>query len=58
MSQGNRETVWICDVDEDPETGDLMIILPNELVEQLGWKNNDILSCNVDQNGDLSLKKD
>lgn len=43
------DTVWIIELEEDPETGDLVMPLPNELLESQGWKIGDTLKWNVDE---------
>ena len=42
---------------EDPETGDLMIPLPPELLKQLGWNEGDEISFDMDDKGRYVLKK-
>lgn len=55
----NKPTTWILDVQEDPETGDLFLEFPPDLLEAQGWKTGDILKWDVDkENGDVTLTKD
>lgn len=42
---------------EDPETGDLILPLPPELLEQMGWKEGDEIDFSVDDNGHFILKR-
>lgn len=42
---------------EDPETGDLIIPLPPELLKQLGWNEGDEISFDMDDKGRFVLKK-
>ena len=42
---------------EDPETGDLIIPLPPELLKQLGWNEGDEISFDMDDKGRYVLKK-
>jgi len=42
---------------EDPETGDLIIPLPPELLKQLGWVEGDEVSFDMDDKGRFVLKK-
>ena len=43
------ETSWIIQLEEDPETGDLIMPLPDELLATQGWKIGDTLVWNVDE---------
>jgi len=47
---------WLRCVEED-ENGDCIINLPDELIERMGWKEGDILDCNVNDDGTILLKK-
>lgn len=52
------ETHWIVELEEDPETGDLMMPLPPAMLEALGWKIGDDLTWKIDEeNGEISLSK-
>jgi hypothetical protein len=48
---------WFADVEEDPETGDLVMVFPPGMLEELGWTQGDMLVWDVADNGDVSLKK-
>ena len=37
-AEKNSKTSWIIGLEEDPETGDLILPLPDELLESQGWK--------------------
>lgn len=50
-------TVWFGEVDEDPETGNLYMTIPMELIKALGWEFGDKLSWKVEPEGDVSLAK-
>lgn len=53
-----NKTVWIVELEEDPETGDMMMQLPMELLEAQGWKVGDTLSWDLDEmNGTATLSK-
>ena len=41
---------YILEIEED-ENGDLFITLPDEVVEELGWEENDVLNWDVRGNG-------
>ena len=36
---------------EDPETGDLMLPIPQKLLDELGWREGDDIEFAVDDNG-------
>jgi AbrB family looped-hinge helix DNA binding protein len=42
---------------EDPETGDLIIPIPEEILKKMGWKEGDDIEVGVDEEGKLFLKK-
>ena len=45
-------------LEEDPETGDLMMPLPEEALQELGWDTGDTLVWNVDDvTGQITLTK-
>lgn len=53
-----KPTTWLLDVEEDPETGELYLTFPPDLLEAQGWKEGTVLEWDVDpDNGDVSLKK-
>ena len=39
-----KDTRWIVELEEDPETGDLVMPFPPALIEALGWKIGDTLT--------------
>lgn len=43
-------TTWTTNVEEDKETGEFLITFPDDLMEQLGWKEGDTVSW--EQEGD------
>lgn len=47
----------IVTVEEDPETGDLLLPLSLEILESCGWKEGDTLEWVDNSNGIWSLKK-
>ena len=52
------ETTWIVTLEEDPETGDLIMPLPDGLMETQGWEIGDVLEWDVnEQSGTASLTK-
>jgi hypothetical protein len=42
---------------EDPETGDMLIPLPPQLLKDLGWKEGDDVDFSIDEKGRIILKK-
>ena len=48
---------WFADIEEDPETGDLVMVFPAGLIEEMGWIEGDILTWDVSEGGDVSLRK-
>lgn len=45
-----RDTRWIVQLEEDPETGDLVMPFPPELLTELGWGVGDTLTWEVEDN--------
>jgi formylmethanofuran dehydrogenase subunit D len=44
-------------IEEDPETGDLMLPFSDEMLSSLGWKEGDTLTWTVKTNGSIILSK-
>jgi len=42
---------------EDPETGDLLIPMPPQLLKEMGWKEGDELDFQIDESGKVIIKK-
>lgn len=42
---------------EDPETGDLILPIPQPLLDQLGWKEGDELEFSTDDKGTIFISK-
>ena len=42
---------------EDPDTGDLMLPIPQVLLDKLGWKEGDNIEFAVDDKGHYILKR-
>ena len=42
---------------EDPETGDLIIPIPEPVLKSLGWKEGDDVEIELDKDGKIYLKK-
>ena len=50
-------THWTVHLEQDPETGDLIMPLPTELLNQVGWDFGDTLIWEDMHNGSWSLRK-
>jgi hypothetical protein len=50
-------TSWTLTVEEDPETGDGILTFPEDLLEQAGWKEGDVIEWIDQGNGSWQLKK-
>ena len=42
---------------EDPESGDVIIPIPEPILRQMGWKEGDDVEVGLNQDGSLFLKK-
>jgi len=42
---------------EDPETGDLILPIPEPVLNSLGWKEGDAIDIDVDAEGKIFLRK-
>lgn len=52
------QTTWILELVEDPETGDLVLEFPDELIKSQGWQFGDTLSWEIDPDSqNLTLRK-
>ena len=48
---------WTITLEEDPETGDLIMPLTDEILESAGWKEGDNLEWIDNKNGSWTLRK-
>ena len=48
---------WTVNVEEDSETGDLILPLPPDLLEEAGWKEGDSLNWIDQKDGSWRLEK-
>jgi bifunctional DNA-binding transcriptional regulator/antitoxin component of YhaV-PrlF toxin-antitoxin module len=53
----SKPTQWTITVEEDPETGDLMLPFTEEILKTVGWKEGDTLTWTVKTNGSIILSK-
>lgn len=56
-AEKNSETAWIISLEEDPDTGDMILPLPDELLESQGWKIGDTLVWDIVDDGVAILTK-
>jgi bifunctional DNA-binding transcriptional regulator/antitoxin component of YhaV-PrlF toxin-antitoxin module len=50
-------TQWTITLEEDPETGEIILPLPEDLLEQAGWKEGDTLEWKDNGDGSYILEK-
>ena len=48
---------WTVIVEEDPETGELLLPFSDEMLSSLGWKEGDTITWTVKTNGSIILSK-
>ena len=53
----NTKQHWTVHLEEDPETGDLLLPFPPDMLEQLGWSEGDTLTWTVNPSGGIVLSK-
>jgi len=51
-------TTWIVTLEQDPETGDLVMPIPTEVLDANGWRIGDTLTWNIDDEGTATLTRD
>ena len=54
----NANNKWTITLEEDPETGELILPFPPDLLEQSGWKEGDSLLWIDNNDGSWSLVKE
>ena len=57
MTLPNSEKRWSVTVEEDPDTRDLFLPLPADLLESQGWKEGDTLNWHDNEDGTWALTK-
>ena len=50
-------TRWTVNLEEDIETGDLILPFPPELLEEAGWKEGDTIVWKMQEDGSCILEK-
>lgn len=48
---------WTITVEEDPETGDLILPLPEDMLKLQGWVEGDVLEWKDNDDGSWTLEK-
>ncbi len=51
------ERVWYADVEEDPESGDLYLTFPKEMLDELGWTEGTVLEWHEESSGEWVLRR-
>jgi hypothetical protein len=51
------KTNWTITVEEDPETGDLLLPFPDDFLSMQGWKEGDTLEWIDNTDGTWTIKK-
>ena len=49
---------WIITLEEDPETGDLVIPFSDDMLAEVGWKSGDTLIWTDNTTGSWTLRKE
>ena len=57
MEPNTKTTTWIVELEEDPETGELVMPIPLEAIDASGWKIGDTLTWEISQDGEICLTK-
>jgi hypothetical protein len=52
-----QSKTWVITPEEDPETGDLIITFPPDLLELVGWKPGDTIGWNLNDDKSVYLTK-
>lgn len=55
MDQPLRK-IWVANIEEDPETGDAILVFPEGMMEEMGWKEGDVLDFDV-EGTDIVIRK-
>jgi len=48
---------WVITLEEDPDTGDLILPLPDDLLKDAGWAEGDTIEWTDNKNGTWSMKR-
>jgi hypothetical protein len=53
----NATNNWIVEIEEDPDTGELMLPFPPDLLNQMGWTEGTELWWDVQDNGQVMIRE-
>ncbi len=53
----NTNTSWTVTIEEDPDTGDLILPLPQDMLDLQGWAEGDTLGWIDNKDGSWSIQK-
>jgi hypothetical protein len=48
---------WTVKIEEDPETGELILPFTDEMLESVGWKEGDVIQWIDNKNGSWTMRK-
>jgi hypothetical protein len=48
---------WTVKVEEDPETGELILPFTDDMLETVGWKEGDVIEWIDNKNGSWTMRK-
>jgi hypothetical protein len=57
IAPGNNDTRYEVITQEDPDSGDLLLPIPQPLLDQMGWKEGDELLFDIDDTGAIIIRK-
>ena len=57
IAPGNNDTRYEVITQEDPDSGDLLLPIPQPLLAQMGWKEGDELLFDIDDTGAVIIRK-
>lgn len=57
MTKHEEKITYEVTAQEDPDTGDVILPIPPELLQKLGWKEGDTLDWQPGENGSWYLSK-
>jgi hypothetical protein len=52
-----NQTSWTVTLEQDPETGELVLPFSEDMLARVGWKEGDVLEWKDNKNGSWSLTK-
>ena len=57
MSENEQPIRWTVAIEEDPETKDLILPFPEDMLKLVGWQEGDTLDWNENEDGTWTLTK-